>query len=766
MYSSRADRRAQERRQKKNKRRAQVASVSVLATMGMSMAPAANAAVLTLPVAPTVVDSCGVANDKSILSVDAGVNWYEVTGPAGSENYALVSGDVAASGLDVTFAAQPAVAGDTFSDGSVEVRFPVTYTDVACTVTTPAEPTFTDLAGVQDDTVVIPATEGVEYSINGTVTTAGTYPASGTVTVTAAPLDGYAFAAGDVDTWTNTFSSAAAPATVTPPAPTFTDVSGTANDTYTIPRATDVSYVVDGNVVDAGVYPAVGQVTIDAVVDASANLTPGATTSWTNNFNAAVTDVVVSPAAPTFTDVSGTANDTYTIPVTTGVEYVVDGLAVAAGTYPATGDVTVEAMATVGYSLDPTATSVWNNSFSAAVDAVVVVAPEPAFNDLPGTADDTYVIPDAVGVAYEVDGVVATPGTHAGSGTIAVQAVALDGYALDADATALWNFTFDTADVDTVVTAAAPTFTDMPGTANDKLVIPNATGVDYEVNGVVTAAGTYPGTGDVTVQAVAQTGYALDPEAASVWNFSFSTAAEAIAVTPAAPTFTDVSGTENDVIVIPETTGVNYLIGGEVATAGEHAASGRVTVVAEAQPGYVLAAGATTEWTKVFSPAVDAVVTTAVPPKPVVTASLNVITIPDVEGLQYFINGDAVDPGDHAITADAVVTVEAKDGYALPAGAVASWNVSFTPAPGSNTGNTGGNNTPGSNTGNLGGSDGVLDSAGDVTADPASSDSGSDQLAETGLGGGMMLLMGAGGVLTAAGAGAVGLGRRRKSAEA
>ena len=51
------------------------------------------------------------------------------------------------------------------------------------------------------------------------------------------------------------------------------------------------------------------------------------------------------------------------------------------------------------------------------------------------------------------------------------------------------------------VTPAAPAFTEKCGTANDKLVIPSSEGVSYQVNGVPTAAGTYPATGTVHVVA-------------------------------------------------------------------------------------------------------------------------------------------------------------------------------------------------------------------------------------------------------------------------
>ncbi len=71
----------------------------------------------------------------------------------------------------------------------------------------------------------------------------------------------------------------------------------------------------------------------------------------------------VSPAAVTFTDNLGTIDDKYTIPSKTGVQYLVDGKVLPAGTYPGMGKVTVTAVARTGYVLAPKATSSWTQTF-------------------------------------------------------------------------------------------------------------------------------------------------------------------------------------------------------------------------------------------------------------------------------------------------------------------------------------------------------------------------------------------------------------------
>lgn len=110
---------------------------------------------------------------------------------------------------------------------------------------------------------------------------------------------------------------------------------------------------------------------VDAVVEAQnasinySNLEPTATTYTTGD--GAVYDVVwlpdgtvVTATAPTFDDIT----DTYTIPATTGVEYLVGGLVVAAGTYGVTppSTVTVDARPLDGYALK--GTRQWSGSFT------------------------------------------------------------------------------------------------------------------------------------------------------------------------------------------------------------------------------------------------------------------------------------------------------------------------------------------------------------------------------------------------------------------
>jgi len=142
-----------------------------------------------------------------------------------------------------------------------------------------------------------------------------------------------------------------------PATPGVSDLCGLSNATWIVPDNTStVTWaVVDGHLV---------------ATTTSGNVFVGGGT--THDYGLAVdsntpcppTEVPV-PATPvpvTFSDICAIVNDTYTIPMTVGVDYVVNGSIVAAGTYPATGTVAVTAVAQAGYTL--TGTTSWNHTFT------------------------------------------------------------------------------------------------------------------------------------------------------------------------------------------------------------------------------------------------------------------------------------------------------------------------------------------------------------------------------------------------------------------
>lgn len=156
---------------------------------------------------------------------------------------------------------------------------------------------------------------------------------------------------------------------------TFTDVSGTADDTYTVPSTAGVEYVIGEEAVEAGIYDGAGTVTVSARAASGSTLALDATTSWEHTFSGLVDPIAVTPAAVTFTDASGTADNSYTVPVSKGIEYVLGDAVVEAGTYPGSGAVTVMARALADYVLAEGAVAEWSHTFSDVVDPGVPIDP-------------------------------------------------------------------------------------------------------------------------------------------------------------------------------------------------------------------------------------------------------------------------------------------------------------------------------------------------------------------------------------------------------
>jgi serine protease len=130
---------------------------------------------------------------------------------------------------------------------------------------------------------------------------------------------------------------------------------------YTVPSTEGVEYLVAGVLTGAGDYPGAGTVIVTARAKTDYVLAEGAAAEWSATFKA--TPYTVTPAAVVFSDKDGTAQDTFTVPTTAGVEYLVGNQVRAAGTHPGTGTVTVTARAKADYILTEGAAAEWTATF-------------------------------------------------------------------------------------------------------------------------------------------------------------------------------------------------------------------------------------------------------------------------------------------------------------------------------------------------------------------------------------------------------------------
>ncbi|MBP1135130.1 uncharacterized protein with LGFP repeats [Arthrobacter sp. PvP023] len=159
-------------------------------------------------------------------------------------------------------------------------------------------------------------------------------------------------------TYYATTNFAAYPLTVTAAPPIFAAAN------YTIPDVQGIQYTANGEVKAAGMYPGTGTVTVTARAKPGYVLAAGSTAEWTATLK--TEPHAVTPAAVTFSDQEGSAEDTFTVPATEGVEYLVGGKVVAAGTHPGAGTVTVTARAKTDYRLASGAVSEWTTTFKTA----------------------------------------------------------------------------------------------------------------------------------------------------------------------------------------------------------------------------------------------------------------------------------------------------------------------------------------------------------------------------------------------------------------
>ena len=208
--------------------------------------------------------------------------------------------------------------------------------------------------------------------------------------------------------------------------------------------------------------------------------------------------------------------------------------------------------------------------------------------------EGTYTIPATTGVTYQLDGTVIAAGTYTGPASGTITAVAKPGYLLSDPA---WSFTLDlpaAAVCPTRVTPVNPTVALSPKCeVEGSYTIPASDGIAYQLDGIVMAAGTYPGPASGTITAQPLGDYTLsDP----TWSFALDLPAAAtcsqavpVVVTPVAPkvtpsTICEVQGS----FTIPTTTDVAYYLAGDPIKAGEYPGPASGLVTATAGEGYTL----------------------------------------------------------------------------------------------------------------------------------------------------------------------------------
>jgi serine protease len=373
--------------------------------------------------------------------------------------------------------------GYVFADGAVAHTFTVTVlgatNDCPAPLVSPTvtEPVCTGPGTSSDGVVTLPAsTETVTYSVKGDVVTATT---QAPYRFTATP--GWVVAEdGLTATYTVTFTSPGdclVDATPVPPTVTPSTVCGV-EGSFTIPSTPGVQYLLDDEPISAGTYAGPRTGTVTAEAEQGYRLTDS---EWWYDLNLAAAEAcpvitVVAPVAPTVTPSTTCATEgSYTVPSTTGVEYLLDGKVLAAGTYPGPATGTVTARAAEGYRLSD---SEWSFALklapaeacpAAVIPPATPVAPAVTPSATPvapavtpsatcGVAG-TYTIPATAGVTYLLDGTIVAAGTHQGPASGTITAAAVEGYQLT---TTGWTYALDVP----AATACAAVVTQLPKTGS------------------------------------------------------------------------------------------------------------------------------------------------------------------------------------------------------------------------------------------------------------------------------------------------------------
>jgi hypothetical protein len=226
-------------------------------------------------------------------------------------------------------------------------------------------------------------TEGVVYTVNGTVQPAGTYQvaSASTVNVVASTVSSdYGFEQGAQTEWSLVFTEPTdcgqlVTHPLVTPVVTSANITCDAAGSYTLTDTEGVVWTVDGLATPAGTYQVGSAKTVNVVASTSSSdygFETGAQTVWNLVFTEPedcgqlVTHPLVTPVV-TNVDRTCTVNGSYTLASVEGVVYTVNGNVQAAGTYSVSTAKTVNVVASTSssdYDFETGAQTVWNLVFT------------------------------------------------------------------------------------------------------------------------------------------------------------------------------------------------------------------------------------------------------------------------------------------------------------------------------------------------------------------------------------------------------------------
>lgn len=212
------------------------------------------------------------------------------------------------------------------------------------------------------------------------------------------------------------------------------------------------------------------------------------------------------PAQPSVADLCGPNNATWNVPANTDVlTWSLNA-----------GDLVVTIVQSDMVFTDNTTT----HDYGVAPDSGTVCPPtqievpaQPSFTDVCGLNNASWILPaDTDKISWNINIAGHLIATISVANTVFVGGETTHDYGVAPDSGELCPVQ---------VTPGVPTFKEQCGTKQDTYTIPATEGVRYKVNGLLTTAGTYTGSGMVTITAEALTGYELTGTAS--WSQAFET---------------------------------------------------------------------------------------------------------------------------------------------------------------------------------------------------------------------------------------------------
>ncbi|WP_162946179.1 gliding motility-associated C-terminal domain-containing protein [Chitinophaga barathri] len=567
------------------------------------------------PAATVTPPTCTVATGTITVTVIAGLE-YSINGT-----------DYQASGTFSNAAPGTYSVTARSADGCVSTATSAVIPAQPPTPTAPAVSLIQPTCTVTTGTITVTTIAGLEYSINGTdYQASGTFAnvATGTYSVTARNTDGCTSPATPAVIGIQPPTPAAPVANIT--APTCTVATGTITVTY----VEGMVYSINGtdfqnNGVFANVAPGTYTVTVRN------------TNGCTATANAVVPAQPATPAAPAINITAPTctvATGTITVTVIAGLEYSINGTDYqASGTFSNAAPGTYSVTARSADGCVSTATSAVIPAQPPTPTAPAVSLIQPTCTVTTGTITVTTI----AGLEYSINGTdYQASGTFANvtPGTYSVTARNADGCTSTATSAVIPA---------QPATPAAPIATVTPPTctvATGTITVTEIAGLEYSINGMdYQASGTFVNVAPGTYSVTARNADGCTSAAASAVIPAQPSTPAAPVVTVTAPTCTVATGT----ITVTEAAGLTYSINGtdyQASGTFTNVLPGTYSVTTRNSDGCTSTASSAVIPAQPASPAAPAANVTA----PTCTVATGTISVTEVAGLTYSINGTDYQP--------------------------------------------------------------------------------------------------------------------------